>query len=312
MYEETIERLNAVSARRAALWRTPVLIIVGLFALMFIFAIVHLNIVSLFVFIILVIYGVWFLTKQNPKLQEQERELTEEMAEIYMPEVVKPELDRTFDDIRVAPREGIEEFDFGAMGLYAVHDIYHRSERVSGSYNGIRFDSSHVTVIKHHHNNSKNTYERTFAGRVFVFDLPVRVDFPVKIITEKIGNLTVYRYQNGMFPKPQKTFDEEFDKKFSTYCNDTATMSRVLSPTMTETLLQIHESLFYLYDRNKKVRRFRMALNFAGDKLFLQIENAYDGFRCTAKDPDIDEKLRQIEKDIEAMTLILDAVDSMR
>ena len=143
-------------------------------------------------------------------------------------------------------------------------DRYHTEDYLSGSMDGVSFESSDVRLeerhVEHTKNGTRTYYETYFLGRVFIFEFNKEFQGYLQVLEG--GRPTVNRKYEKV-----KLESVQFNKKFKTYATNEHSAFYVLTPHLMEALMDF-----------EKKNKGKIQFSFLGSKLHIGINNFKDTF----------------------------------
>ena len=204
-------------------------------------------------------------------------------------------LANVFDHVDSYDGEGTVELDcITSSHLVPGFDAWGGSQLVRAKHNGVDVEMCNITLQESHTDNDDNvTYSTVFDGPWINCNLGIPLAAPVYIIARRIG----MRPSNNI-----ETDHEEFNRNFFTFCSDSATAFRFLTPQVMEALLKVR--------------------NLSGGKVSIaalpdgQILIAIDSRRklLYARDPheSLDTVRDRMENELQTPLMIVDMLNSAR
>lgn len=178
------------------------------------------------------------------------------------------------------------------LGINTVYDTefikradrYHTEDYLSGSMDGVRFESSDVKLEERHTRHTKNGtqtyYETYFLGRIFVFDFNKSFDGYIQVL-------------EGGRPQSRRKFNKVklesvvFNKKFKTYSTSDHSAFYVLTPHFMESLMTFEQ-------KNKG----KISFSFIDNLLYIGVNNFKDTFELKMFRPIDDELFEEFKRDL--------------
>jgi len=143
-------------------------------------------------------------------------------------------------------------------------DRYHTEDFLSGSIDGVRFESSDVKLeekhVEHTKNGTRTYYETYFLGRIFRFEFNKSFDGYLQVL-EKGKPVSKRRYEKVKLESIQ------FNKKFRTFTTNEHSAFYVLTPHFMESLMTFEQS-----------NKGNISFSFIDNHLFIGINNFRDTF----------------------------------
>jgi hypothetical protein len=143
-------------------------------------------------------------------------------------------------------------------------DRYHVEDYLSGSIEGVQFESSDVKLeerhVEHTKDGTRTYYETYFLGRIFIFDFNKSFEGYLQVL-ERGGPVSKRRYQKV------KLESVLFNKKFKTYTTNEHSAFYVLTPHFMEALMT--------FEQNNKGN---ISFSFIDNLLYIGINNFRDTF----------------------------------
>jgi hypothetical protein len=168
------------------------------------------------------------------------------------------------DDGKFIPHQGLPISTVYATEFLKRADRFHTEDYLSGSIDGVRFESSDVKLeerhVEHTKNGTRTYYETYFLGRVFVFDFNKSFDGYLQVLEK--GRPTSRR----KFSKV-KLESIQFNKKFRTFTTNEHSAFYVLTPHLMEALMTFEQN-----------NRGNISFSFIDNLLYIGINNFRDTF----------------------------------
>lgn len=168
------------------------------------------------------------------------------------------------DNGRFDPNRGLSQGDVYDTEFLKRADRFHSEDYLSGSMDGVRFESSDVKLeerhVEHTKNGTRTYYETYFLGRVFIFDFNKAFEGYLQVLEK--GRPIRNRGYNKV-----KLESIDFNKKFKTYATSDHSAFYVLTPHFMEALMDF-----------EKNNRGSISFSFLDTKLYIGINNFRDTF----------------------------------
>ena len=188
------------------------------------------------------------------------------------------------DDGVFNPHQGLPMSTVYATEFLKRADRYHTEDYLSGSIDGVRFESSDVKLeekhVEHTKNGTRTYYETYFLGRIFVFDFNKSFDGYLQVL-ERGRPISKKRYSKIKLESVQ------FNKKFKTYTTNDHSAFYVLTPHFMEALM--------MFEQNNKGN---ISFSFIDTHLFIGINNFRDTFELKMFRELNMESFKEFEKEI--------------
>ena len=213
---------------------------------------------------------------------------------------VRNNLKKYFTNLNYNPKNGFDYKFVKDIDMIYLGDSFESNDYISGVYKDINFLESdmHIQVERQSKDSDGNvsvSYDTVFLGRLMIFDFNKNFKSNVGIFTDDFYVCSL-PYKNT-FSKV-KMEDEEFNKIFSVYSDNSHDAFYIITPHFMEKLLNVRSKL-----------KCGMMFGFKNSKLFVAIDNRVDSFEYDVFKP-IDEK--KISKDIEEdIKIIIDFIDDL-
>ena len=188
------------------------------------------------------------------------------------------------DDGVFHPHQGLPISTVYATEFLKRADRYHTEDYLSGSIDGVRFESSDVKLeekhVEHTKNGTRTYYETYFLGRIFVFDFNKSFDGYLQVL-ERGRPISKKRYSKIKLESVQ------FNKKFKTFTTNDHSAFYVLTPHFMEALM--------MFEQNNKGN---ISFSFIDSNLFIGINNFRDTFELKMFKELNMESFKEFEKEI--------------
>ena len=167
-------------------------------------------------------------------------------------ELIQLALKDKFEDVTYDRHGSISQAVIDHTGLVKTPDRYSGEDLIKGSYKGVTFEVSDVTLReRHEHVDSKGnrtvSYPVYFKGRWYVYSFPKNFKGTLKVSE---GNPNEAR---GL--EKVETESIAFNKKFKMYASDKQYAFYHLTPSMMENLLTLEKEhkgrIYFYYERNE-------------------------------------------------------------
>jgi len=167
--------------------------------------------------------------------------------------------DGVFDPNRGLSLNAVYETEFVKKA-----DRYHTEDYLSGSIDGVRFESSDVKLeekhVEHTKNGTRTYYETYFLGRIFRFEFNKSFDGYLQVL-ERGKPMSKRRYGKVKLESVQ------FNKKFKTYTTNEHSAFYVLTPHFMEALMKFEQD-----------NKGNISFSFIDTHLHIGINNFRDTF----------------------------------
>ncbi|MCR5140933.1 MAG: DUF3137 domain-containing protein [Ruminococcus sp.] len=311
MNEEAVRRLEEINKKNNRKTLPYILILVALFILLAVSSELWNVKVTVLILAAGAAYLVYLLKVVYIKGIVESEELALDAYDIFVPEILFPELSKSFDRLSWNRNDMISEQEFADIGIFSVYNEYRSRGLITGSYKGMNVRMSPVSSIwDRHDRNAKQGRMVMFGGWVYAIDLPFSVG-GVKIISDKDVTSPLMpskRYAVDAFGTKITPHDIELDKNFDVYTTSYDEAGRLLQPVVIEAMVYAHRKLWY-YSKNRS--RFRLAFGFVGNRLYMMVQDAYSGFRWSTSKIDVSYKTHFLERDIDVITTVFDSIASL-
>jgi hypothetical protein len=192
-------------------------------------------------FVVLLIAGAIGMTVFMLKLQQATATFKDHLMDAVLQEF--------FTDFSHNKKAGLSLFDVMASELLAKPDRYYSNDFIQGSYQGVGFAMSDVTMQRVIQTGKTTTVQTYFRGPVMVFDFH----------KETKGKLIVQQSRRGQVFSSYKSVKLEsvqFNKRFFTYATEQKLAFFILTPHFMERLQRLEEEVpgqFYFSFINSKM-----------------------------------------------------------
>lgn len=217
--------------------------------------------------------------------------LSNKFKETIKNELVHLVLEDKFDDVYYDRHLSIPQSVIDQTGLVKSPDRYSGEDYIKGTYKGVSFEVSDVTLKeRQEHVDSKGnrtvTYPTYFKGRWYVYKFPKTFKGTLKICethpNEARGLVKV------------ETESIVFNKKFKLYASDKQYAFFHLTPIMMEKLLEL-----------EKLHRGSIYFYYSGNELHIGVNDSQDYMEIPFRKP-IDEKaMNAFEGDVDLIPAII-------
>ena len=203
-------------------------------------------------------------------------------------------LNKSFDNIKYIPENGIDKITIENTGMMNTGDRYTSNDFVSGTYKGINFIQSDIHIeeereIKDTDGNERTVWETIFLGRWMIFDFNKNFKANIRVSSSYFNGST---FLWGKKYKRVKLEDEEFNKKFSVYSENEHEAFYVLTPHFMEKLKRVKQEL-----------NCEVMFCFIDNKLHIAISNNTDSFEPNVYKIINEEEIEnKVTKDIKLIT----------
>lgn len=168
------------------------------------------------------------------------------------------------DDGVFNPNHGLPLSTVYATEFLKKADRSHTEDYLSGSIDGVRFESSDVKLeerhVEHTKNGTRTYYETYFLGRIFVFEFNKSFDGYLQVL-ERGRPLSKRRYGKIKLESVQ------FNKKFKTYTTNDHSAFYVLTPHFMEALMKFEQD-----------NKGNISFSFIDNHLYIGVNNFRDTF----------------------------------
>jgi hypothetical protein len=186
------------------------------------------------------------------------------LSQRFKTEVLTDLIASFVDDGKFIPEQGLSLDTIYATEFLQRADRHHTEDYLSGSIDGVRFESSDVKLeekhVEHTKNGTRTYYETYFLGRIFVFDFNKSFDGYLQVLER--GRPVSKRKFNKV-----KLESIQFNKKFKTYTTNDHSAFYVLTPHFMEALMT--------FEQNNKGN---ISFSFIDTRLYIGINNFRDTF----------------------------------
>lgn len=311
MNEDALRRLEEVNKKRNRNILPHILIIIGFFVILMVASELWSVKVRLVLIAAAVIYFIYFFKVVLKKDLAESEEFIRQSRDILVPEILFPELSKTFDNLSWDSSGGISEEEFSMIGIFKVYNEYHTRGLITGSYKGMNIRMSQVSSIWHKtQSNQKQGRYSMFSGWVYTVDLPFTVG-AVKVISDKGVTSPLMQdrhYDIGAFGMQITPLNRELDDHFDVFTFSYDDANRVLQPAVMEALDYAHEKLWY-YHKDKA--RFRLAFGFIGNQMYMMVQDAYSGFQWYESKINVEFKMHYLQRDIDVLKNVFDGIATL-
>jgi hypothetical protein len=234
-------------------------------------------------FIALLIAGAIGITIFMLKLQQATATFKDTLMDAVLQEF--------FTDYSHNKRAGISLFDVMASELLAKPDRFYSNDLIQGSYQGVGFAMSDVTMQRVIQTGKTTTVQTYFRGPVMVFDFHKQTQ----------GKLIVQQSRRGQLFSSYKTVKLEsvqFNKRFFTYSTSPKLAFFILTPHFMERLQRLEEEVpgqFYF--------------SFINSKMYVALHNNQDLFEISMFGT-INEKI--YDRFYHEVKIIVDLIEELR
>jgi hypothetical protein len=234
-------------------------------------------------FIVLLLAGATGITIFMLKLQQATATFKDNLMDAVLQEF--------FTDYSHNKLAGISLFDVMASELLAKPDRFFSNDLIQGSYQGVGFAMSDVTMQRVIQTGKTTTVQTYFRGPVMVFDFH----------KETQGKLIVQQSRRGQLfssYKAVKLESVQFNKRFFTYSTNSKLAFFILTPHFMERLQRLEEEVpgqFYF--------------SFINSKMFVALHNNQDLFEISMFGT-INEKV--YDRFYHEVKIIVDLIEELR
>ncbi|MDY0276933.1 MAG: DUF3137 domain-containing protein [Acholeplasma sp.] len=181
-------------------------------------------------------------------------------------------------------------------GLVRRPDRYRGEDLIIGSYNGVSFSVSDITLEEKHVTRTKNgttvTYVTYFKGRWYTYKFPKKFNQTLKIVEG--GN--IHTTTQGL--RKYETEMIEFNKKFSIFASDEQFFFYIVNPYLIERLMMLENA-----------HRGRIYYCIKNDELHIGINDGSDSLEVTFNKQINAESFKRFTEDI---VLIKNIIEEFR
>jgi len=223
-------------------------------------------IVGILLFILLGSYGFGGLVLVLPGIVFIGIGMTEfkKLSDQFKKEVLVDLISTYVDEGVFQPESGLSISQVYSSEFLKHADRYHTEDYLSGSMEGVHFESSDVKLeerhVQHTKNGTRTYYETYFLGRMFIFQFNKSFDGYLQVLE---GGRPVSRRKFSKI----KMEGVQFNKKFRTYTTNDHSAFYVLTPHLMESMMG--------FEKNNKGK---ISFSFIDDKLYIGINNFKDTF----------------------------------
>jgi len=188
------------------------------------------------------------------------------------------------DDGKFIPEQGLSMSTVYQTEFLKPADRSHTEDYLSGSIDGVRFESSDVRLeerhVEHTKNGTRTYYETYFLGRIFRFDFNKSFDGYLQVL-ERGGPVSKRKYGKVKLESVQ------FNKKFKTFTTNEHSAFYVLTPHFMESLMNFEQG-----------NKGNVSFSFIDNHLFIGLNNFRDTFELKMfKELNMD-SFKEFEKEI--------------
>lgn len=186
------------------------------------------------------------------------------LSKKFKKEVLVDLISTYVDNGKFIPEQGLNINTVYNTEFVKKADRYHTEDYLSGSMEGVSFESSDVKLeerhVQHTKNGTRTYYETYFLGRIFVFDFNKSFDGYLHVLERGKPHS---RRKYGKV----KMESVVFNKKFKTYATNDHSAFYVLTPHFMEALMD--------FEKNNKGT---ISFGFIDNLLYIGINNSKDTF----------------------------------
>lgn len=235
-----------------------------------------------------ILFSILFYVKKISKEQKAFKDL-------YKNSFVVGLLNEEFDNVYYNGLEGYTKDTVKSMGLVSMGNRFNSEDYLKGTYNGVNFSQSDVTIKDVRRTGKSTTTVTYFVGRMFEFEFPKQQVVGLKVFSDNFGHRS--NYSNGFKLKKVKLEDVQFNKKFDVTAVTEHEAFYVLTPHMMENIRRICD------------RYGNVAMHISAGKLYLGFNTSRNTFDADLRHPlSYPEERAKIKKDIEVITNIIDVM----
>ena len=160
-----------------------------------------------------------------------------EFDAVYKSAFVRGILQKTFDNVVYDWRNGFSKQRMEKFGLCPIGNQYSTEDYLSGSYNGIAFEQADVVNLHDRKIAGQRVVDTYFAGRVFVFDAPVKQVYTVQLYSKSF----IHRIKSpdGYIMDKLSMESQSFNDMFDVYAAKGTDGFFVLTPQKMEKIRQL-------------------------------------------------------------------------
>jgi hypothetical protein len=182
----------------------------------------------------------------------------------FKEEVLIDLISQYVDNGRFIPERGLNINRVYDTEFLKMADRYHTEDYLSGSIDGVQFESSDVKLeekhVRHTKNGTQTYWETYFLGRIFVFEFNKSFDGYLQVLE---GGRPVSRRKYSKI----KMESVQFNKKFKTYTTNDHSAFYILTPHFMEKLQEFEQE-----------NNGRVYFSFIDNLLYIGINNNKDTF----------------------------------
>lgn len=197
-----------------------------------------------------------------------------------MTDLIKTEL----EDGYFSANQGLSKSDVYASEFIKQADRFHSEDFISGTIDGVQFESSDIKLeerhVRHTKNGTQTHYETYYLGRMFIFDFNKTFDGYVQVL-EKDRPRSSRRYNKVELESIM------FNEKFKTYTTNDHTAFYILTPHFMEALLDF-----------EKNNRGYIGFSFINNTLYIGINNRRDTFELQLYRPINKSLIEEFKRDL--------------
>ena len=192
---------------------------------------------------------------------------------LYKKEIFPEFLKATYPDGSYYPDRGFDLEKIMYTRFFRKPDRYLRGNYLSAKIGTTEFEMADYTFqMEHRDKDGHITYDTYAKGRFLIMTFPRNFKSTVKVLEK------TFKFNFGFIEKKHVVEMEsvDFNKKFTTYCDDSLAAFYILTPQIQEKMLELEASfkgqIYYLFDDN----HLYVAINDNGDSFTYPLGKAFD------------------------------------
>lgn len=217
---------------------------------------------------------------------------------------VKTALSEVFDDLAFDPDNGLQEKFLEQTGMIDTGDVFSSNDLVTGTYKGTWFTQSDVLSEDKHETTDSDghthtTYTTNFKGRFIVFDFNKSFSSNFLVVQKKVSGYRVPgRRINGTKYKKYPSEDEEFNNRFTVYCDNVTSPYTILTQEFMDKLKRVDDKT-----------EGGLIICFFENRLYIGINDHTNAFELDLKKTPTEEQMvRKIMYEVHVITDLIDDI----